>query len=98
MKHALGNPQSSESDNISGWTLQSDGAAVPNGTIMGIYAASSIALDPSYKYLYISQVNANNGASQILSATYNPKNGDGTILSGPLSRPNDTADEIAVSP
>jgi hypothetical protein len=85
-------------DNVAAWTIESNGAAQGSGATYGLYDPSSLALDPSYKYLYVCQVNGNNGASQIVSASYDATSGNGTILSGPISRPNDTAVEIAVSP
>lgn len=84
-------------DNISAWTIESNGVIQQSGTTTGIYSPSSIALDPSYQYVYLSQVNGYTGAPQVLSAQYSASNGGGTIISGPLNRPPATPTQLAVS-
>ena len=85
-------------DSIFAWKIGSNGSATSSASDGGVYSPRALALDPSYQYFYVSQVNGNNGAPQILSFQYSGANGSGTILSGPLSRPSDTVAEIAVSP
>lgn len=85
-------------DSIDAEEIQSNGSLAGGSLTGGVFGPSSVALDPSYKYFYVAQVNGYTGDPQILSFQYNSTNGAGTLLSGPLSRPSDNAVQIAVSP
>ena len=85
-------------DSIQADEIQSNGSLEGGSITSGVFSPSSLALDPSYKYFYVAQVNGYTGDPQILSFQYAATNGAGTLLSGPLSRPNDNAVQIAVSP
>jgi DNA-binding beta-propeller fold protein YncE len=85
-------------DSIQADEIQSNGSLEGGSITNGVFSPSSLALDPSYKYFYVAQVNGYTGDPQILSFQYAATNGAGTLLSGPLNRPNDNAVQIAVSP
>lgn len=85
-------------DAVFAWMIGSNGTVTQSATNEGVYSPRALALDPSYRYFYVSETDGNSGAPQIISYQYNGANGKATILSGPLSRPNDAVAEIAVSP
>ncbi len=76
----------------------------PNGSLNGgadtegnIYEPMALALDPSYQYLYVTEIDGYTGAPQLFSFKYAASNGAATQLSGPLVRPNTNATQLAVS-
>jgi 6-phosphogluconolactonase (cycloisomerase 2 family) len=76
----------------------------PDGSLSGgyftegnIYSPSSLALDPSYQYLYVCEVDGYTGQPQVFSFKYAASNGAATALSGPLNRPAANPLELAVS-
>lgn len=85
-------------DSIQVNKIQSNGSFLGGSSTGGVFGPTALALDPSYNYFYVAQVNGHSGDPQILSFQYDATSGAGTLLSGPLSRPNDIAVAITVSP
>jgi 6-phosphogluconolactonase (cycloisomerase 2 family) len=83
-------------DNIQIQHIQSDGSILGAGSIGGVYGPTSVALDPSYQFVYTCEVDGFTGQPQVISMKYSA-NGSGSIFSGPLNRPFANAIQIAVS-
>jgi 6-phosphogluconolactonase (cycloisomerase 2 family) len=85
-------------DNIASEIIQSNGGINGGGgSTGGVFDPTSIALDPSYQFIYVSQVNGKSGQPQILSIKYSSTNGSGSIFSGPILRPGAEPIQLAVS-
>ena len=85
-------------DQIQANVIQPDGSLSGGSDTEGnIYEPSSLALDPSYQYLYVCEVNGYTGQAQVFSFKYAASNGAATQLSGPLNRPAANPLELAVS-
>jgi 6-phosphogluconolactonase (cycloisomerase 2 family) len=85
-------------DSISSQIIQSNGAINGGGGFTeGVFGPTSLALDPSYQFIYVSQVNGKSGQPQILSIKYGSANGSGSIFSGPILRPSADPIQLAVS-
>ncbi|HZR58705.1 MAG TPA: beta-propeller fold lactonase family protein [Terriglobales bacterium] len=83
-------------DNIQTTTIQSNGSLYGGSAIGGVYGPTSVALDPSYQFVYTCEVDGYTGQPQVISIKYAP-NGTGSIFSGPLARPAANPIQIAVS-
>ena len=86
-------------DSISSFVIQPNGSISGGGGgfTSGVFGPTSLALDPSYQFFYVSQVNGFSGQPQILSVKYNSTNGSGNIFSGPIVRPSANPIQLAVS-
>jgi 6-phosphogluconolactonase (cycloisomerase 2 family) len=84
-------------DNIIDEQIQSNGSISGGNVLTGVvYNPAAIALDPSYQFLYTTQVNGYTGTPELVSFKY-ASNGTGSIYSGPIARPAANAIQIAVS-
>ena len=83
-------------DNLQGDQIQSNGSLMGGGSIGGVYGPSSVALDPSYQFVYTCEVDGYTGTPQVISMKYSA-NGSGSVFSGPLARPYASPTQIAVS-
>jgi 6-phosphogluconolactonase (cycloisomerase 2 family) len=84
-------------DNITSYNIQSNGSIGGGSSSGGVYGPVAVALDPSYQYVYTTEVDGYTGLPEIISIKYNPSNGGGSIYSGPLARPSANPIQIAVS-
>ncbi len=64
--------------------------------IGGVFDPTSVALDPSYQFVYTCEVDGNTVQPQVISMKYSA-NSSGSIFSGPLARPAANPIQIAVS-
>jgi 6-phosphogluconolactonase (cycloisomerase 2 family) len=83
-------------DNIQTQQILSNGSIYGGSSISGVYGPTSVALDPSYQFVYTCEVDGYTGQAQVISMKY-AANGTGSIFSGPLSRPAAYPIQIAVS-
>ena len=83
-------------DNLQSHQIQSNGSINGGSSIGGVYGPSSVALDPSYQFVYTCDVNGNTGQPRVVSMKYSA-NGTGSIFGVPLARPYATPIQIAVS-
>jgi 6-phosphogluconolactonase (cycloisomerase 2 family) len=84
-------------DRITSQIIQSNGALSGGSDVRGVFEPTSVALDPSYQYIYTCEVNGFSGQFQVVSIKYNGTDGSGSIFSGPLARPAADPVQIAVS-
>jgi len=61
-----------------------------------VFAPTSVALDPSYQFVYTCETDGFTGQPQVISMKYSA-NGSGSIFSGPLAFPAVVPIQIAVS-
>lgn len=83
-------------DNLQSEQIQSNGSIMGGGIISGVYGPTSVALDPSYQFVYTCEVDGYTGQPQVISMKYSA-NGSGSIFSGPIARPSANPIQIAVS-
>jgi 6-phosphogluconolactonase (cycloisomerase 2 family) len=83
-------------DNIQTHQIRSNGSISGGSSISGVYGPTSVALDPSYQFVYTCEVDGYTGQPQVISMKYDA-NGSGSIFSGPLARPAANPIQIAVS-
>jgi hypothetical protein len=84
-------------DNIMAFKIQPDGSIASSGFTFVVYNPAAVTLDPSYQYMYTTEVDGYTGKPEIVSIKYSGTDGSGTIYSGPLTRPSAKAIQIAVS-
>jgi DNA-binding beta-propeller fold protein YncE len=86
-------------DSITSSVIQPNGSLFGGGGgfTEGVFGPTSIVLDPSYQFIYVSQVNGFSDQPQILSIKYSSTNGSGSIFSGPILRPGAEPIQLAVS-
>jgi len=73
-------------DSILAFQIQSNGSISGGSSIFGVFSPTSVALDPSYQFVYTCEVNGFTSQPQVVSMKYSA-NGSGSIFSGPLARP-----------
>jgi DNA-binding beta-propeller fold protein YncE len=83
-------------DNIRVYQIQSNGSISGGSAIGGVFNPSSVALDPSYQFVYTCEVDGTTGQPQVVSMKYSA-NSSGSIFSGPLARPAANPIQIVVS-
>jgi len=83
-------------DNIQTHQIQSNGSISGGSAIGGVFAPTSVALDPSYQFVYTCETDGFTGQPQVISMKYSA-NGSGSIFSGPLAFPAVVPIQIAVS-
>jgi len=83
-------------DNIQTHQIQSNGSISGGSAISGVFEPTSVALDPSYQFIYTCEVDGFTGQPQVVSMKYSA-NGSGSIFTGPLKRPAANPIQIAVS-
>lgn len=83
-------------DNIQTHQIQANGSISGGSSIGGVFNPTSVALDPSYQFVYTCKVDGFTGQPQVISMKYSAS-GSGSIFSGPLARPAANPIQIAVS-
>ena len=84
-------------DNIRAYNIESDGSIAGGASTGGVYNPVAIVLDPSYQFVYTTQVDGYTGQPQLVSIKYSGSDGSGSIYSGPISRPSANAIQLTAS-